>query len=145
MKRVSRCIPVRNLILSDNSLTMYSASPKSRDEWIDAIREAKSALLINLNHKFPNTTLTSSTSSAHLRAMLRALPFPEDEEHPQNEKRLKVDHFTPPVWVPDHKAPTCMRCGNKFGWLVRRHHCRLCGRCVCSTCSSKVISHEALV
>jgi FYVE/RhoGEF/PH domain-containing protein 5/6 len=83
-----------------------------------------------------NTTLTSSSSNAHVRAMLRALPYTGEE--PESGKRLKVDHFTPPVWVPDRKAPACMRCHRKFTWLVRRHHCRLCGRCVCAPCSNRV-------
>jgi hypothetical protein len=25
-----------------------------------------------------------------------------------------------------------------FGWRRRRHHCRLCGRCVCAGCSGRV-------
>ena len=107
-----------------------------RDEWMQAIREAKAALLVNLNTMQPNTTLTSSSSNAHIRAMLRALPY--TGEGPETGKRLGVDHFTPPVWVPDHKTSACMRCARKFTWLVRRHHCRLCGRCVCASCSGRV-------
>lgn len=38
----------------------------------------------------------------------------------------------PPVWEPEQ--PACSRCGHTFGLLRRRHHCRNCGGCVCSTC-----------
>ena len=31
----------------------------------------------------------------------------------------------------------CMECGAKFGIATRRHHCRHCGRVLCSKCSDK--------
>ncbi|POM71591.1 Myosin-like protein [Phytophthora palmivora] len=47
----------------------------------------------------------------------------------------KVAH--PPVWVPDSERPECMECHKKFGSLgSRRHHCRMCGRVLCSACSA---------
>ena len=87
----------------------------------------------------PNSTLTSSTSTNHLRRTLQALPhLPEDDD--KNPPRGKVEHFVPAIWIPDGKTDTCMRCGRPFGWRRRRHHCRLCGRCVCGSCSEKVRS-----
>ena len=86
----------------------------------------------------PNSTLTSSTSTNHLRRTLQALPhLPEDDD--KNPLRGKVEHFVPVIWIPDGKTDTCMRCGRPFGWRRRRHHCRLCGRCVCGSCSGKVL------
>ncbi|KAF8993224.1 hypothetical protein BDQ17DRAFT_1401664 [Cyathus striatus] len=58
-------------------------------------------------------------------------------KHSEVQRRSKVEHFVPAVWVPDEKTPACMRCGRGFGWRRRRHHCRLCGRCVCSACSDR--------
>ncbi|KAG6619074.1 myosin-like protein [Phytophthora cinnamomi] len=47
----------------------------------------------------------------------------------------KVAH--PPVWVPDSERPECMECHKKVGSLgARRHHCRMCGRVLCSACSA---------
>ncbi|KAF1784617.1 hypothetical protein JG688_00010867 [Phytophthora aleatoria] len=47
----------------------------------------------------------------------------------------KVAH--PPVWVPDSERSECMECQKKFGSLgSRRHHCRMCGRALCSACSA---------
>src|SRR5271156_4134147 len=54
------------------------------------------------------------------------------------ERRRKVDHWVPAIWIPDGKTSSCMRCGRTFGWRRRRHHCRLCGRCVCASCSGRV-------
>lgn len=33
-----------------------------------------------------------------------------------------------PVWVPDAQAQVCMKCGMKFTFTKRRHHCRACGK-----------------
>eukprot|EP01059_Diplonema_ambulator_P013571 TRINITY_DN24098_c0_g1_i1.p1 TRINITY_DN24098_c0_g1~~TRINITY_DN24098_c0_g1_i1.p1 ORF type:complete len:245 (+),score=23.56 TRINITY_DN24098_c0_g1_i1:42-737(+) len=41
---------------------------------------------------------------------------------------------TPP-WTPPSSA--CTLCATKFTLFLRRHHCRCCGVCVCSRCSSK--------
>eukprot|EP01065_Artemidia_motanka_P001350 TRINITY_DN1061_c0_g1_i2.p1 TRINITY_DN1061_c0_g1~~TRINITY_DN1061_c0_g1_i2.p1 ORF type:complete len:2138 (+),score=695.79 TRINITY_DN1061_c0_g1_i2:75-6488(+) len=41
-----------------------------------------------------------------------------------------------PDWQPDTDA--CTRCGREYSYLppmVRRHHCRRCGACVCGRCS----------
>lgn len=41
-----------------------------------------------------------------------------------------------PVWVPDAQAQVCMKCGVKFTFTKRRHHCRACGKvrtCPCKT------------
>lgn len=49
-----------------------------------------------------------------------------------------IDHYSAPIWVPDSKAPNCMRCHELFQVLRRRHHCRLCGSVVCWACSTQV-------
>eukprot|EP00811_Abedinium_folium_P006904 NODE_16369_length_998_cov_3.897819.p1 GENE.NODE_16369_length_998_cov_3.897819~~NODE_16369_length_998_cov_3.897819.p1 ORF type:complete len:245 (+),score=42.93 NODE_16369_length_998_cov_3.897819:140-874(+) len=41
----------------------------------------------------------------------------------------------PAKWTPDNEAPKCELCHNAFSLFLRRHHCRRCGRCVCSNCS----------
>eukprot|EP00066_Takifugu_rubripes_P023777 XP_011613043.1 PREDICTED: zinc finger FYVE domain-containing protein 9-like [Takifugu rubripes] len=41
-----------------------------------------------------------------------------------------------PVWVPDAQAQVCMKCGVKFTFTKRRHHCRACGKVFCGLCSS---------
>lgn len=40
----------------------------------------------------------------------------------------------PPVWIPDLLCPSCSCCRRKFSFFSRRHHCRVCGVCVCSAC-----------
>ncbi|KAF9401819.1 hypothetical protein BGX21_000457 [Mortierella sp. AD011] len=67
-----------------------------------------------------------------------------DNRH-QSEKRLQqplrvVENYNAPVWVPDHSATRCMICTEEFGtFFRRRHHCRVCGKVVCHSCSSHTI------
>nr|XP_020505715.1 zinc finger FYVE domain-containing protein 9-like isoform X2 [Labrus bergylta] len=41
-----------------------------------------------------------------------------------------------PVWIPDSQAEVCMKCGVKFTFTKRRHHCRACGKVFCAVCSN---------
>ncbi|KAJ1524187.1 hypothetical protein ONE63_010710 [Megalurothrips usitatus] len=39
-----------------------------------------------------------------------------------------------PPWA---EGDVCLDCGTKFGFTVRKHHCRHCGRVLCSNCSGQ--------
>lgn len=41
----------------------------------------------------------------------------------------------PPPWQPDAQVAKCPVCETDFSFLYRKHHCRKCGRVVCSACS----------
>lgn len=40
-----------------------------------------------------------------------------------------------PQWQPDSEVTKCPICDNLFSFWFRKHHCRKCGRVVCSSCS----------
>ncbi|TYZ64387.1 hypothetical protein PybrP1_012350 [[Pythium] brassicae (nom. inval.)] len=40
-------------------------------------------------------------------------------------------------WVQDDAVNACFKCHTLFTLLVRKHHCRACGRIFCSACSSQ--------
>jgi len=40
-----------------------------------------------------------------------------------------------PRWIPDSEANNCMSCDGQFTFNRRKHHCRLCGRVICGSCS----------
>lgn len=42
-----------------------------------------------------------------------------------------------PFWIPDEEAPSCMLCFGRFTVLKRRHHCRACGKVLCSSCCNQ--------
>lgn len=41
----------------------------------------------------------------------------------------------PPIWTPDDEIEVCALCGTTFTLLVRKHHCRACGKIYCSSCT----------
>jgi len=47
----------------------------------------------------------------------------------------------PPAWTPDRMVSACQQCKLPFNRadpsMARKHHCRHCGRCVCSQCSPR--------
>lgn len=42
-----------------------------------------------------------------------------------------------PVWLPDSETNNCLKCGLKFTFRKRRHHCRACGLIFCSSCCNE--------
>ncbi|XP_012560340.2 zinc finger FYVE domain-containing protein 26 isoform X1 [Hydra vulgaris] len=73
---------------------------------------------------------------------------PSDQTDQVKERNLSMSYskekheFVPPIesvdrssWVKDSQVTTCMQCNELFNMFNRRHHCRHCGRVVCSTCS----------
>ncbi|CAL1536688.1 unnamed protein product [Lymnaea stagnalis] len=45
--------------------------------------------------------------------------------------------YQAPFWIPDAEANECMMCKLKFTMWKRRHHCRACGKVLCSSCCSQ--------
>ncbi|XP_041364156.1 uncharacterized protein LOC121379573 [Gigantopelta aegis] len=44
-----------------------------------------------------------------------------------------------PRWIADEEVTVCVLCSNKFNQLRRKHHCRQCGRVLCSKCCHEKI------
>ena len=42
----------------------------------------------------------------------------------------------PVYWIPDSNSDKCKLCGQIFGYILRKHHCRSCGHIFCSSCAS---------
>ncbi|CAO3641699.1 unnamed protein product [Mucor hiemalis] len=56
----------------------------------------------------------------------------EQPSVPTEEERLPKQY----VWESDTDVKECRGCRRKFGFLVRRHHCRCCGLIHCDRCST---------
>ena len=55
-------------------------------------------------------------------------------------ENIQYEDVQPTGWIPDHASPHCGYCGVQFSLLVRRHHCRKCGKVFCGTCSDHQLS-----
>ncbi|XP_075403348.1 FYVE and coiled-coil domain-containing protein 1 isoform X2 [Tenrec ecaudatus] len=42
-------------------------------------------------------------------------------------------------WLGDTEASHCLDCKREFSWMVRRHHCRVCGRIFCYYCCNNYV------
>eukprot|EP01063_Lacrimia_lanifica_P041274 TRINITY_DN9595_c0_g1_i1.p1 TRINITY_DN9595_c0_g1~~TRINITY_DN9595_c0_g1_i1.p1 ORF type:complete len:474 (+),score=80.16 TRINITY_DN9595_c0_g1_i1:151-1572(+) len=40
-------------------------------------------------------------------------------------------------WIRDGDVSQCVSCGDEFTFVVRKHHCRICGNIYCAACSSQ--------
>ena len=40
------------------------------------------------------------------------------------------------IWIDDNSVSKCHNCRDSFSLFNRRHHCRLCGKIYCYTCSN---------
>ena len=47
---------------------------------------------------------------------------------------LNISHSY--TWIKDKNIENCYRCNKKFGLIVRKHHCRSCGKIFCNECSN---------
>jgi len=50
-----------------------------------------------------------------------------------------LDAKEPPKWGEDSEFSACFKCDDPFTFLVRRHHCRMCGLVFCEKCSSRTL------
>jgi len=53
----------------------------------------------------------------------------------RNEVDLAVFEKETIHWTSDRDSQNCFTCGLRFSLTRRRHHCRLCGKVLCSPCS----------
>ncbi|ORY66141.1 FYVE zinc finger-domain-containing protein, partial [Pseudomassariella vexata] len=62
-------------------------------------------------------------------------------------RRRGLPEITLPRWQPDAEVTYCPICHQQFSFLVRKHHCRKCGRVVCASCSPHriTIPHQYIV
>ena len=67
-------------------------------------------------------------------------PYPQEAfaaSVPTPAEQLYKTPSPPSPWTRDEDARECEICVRSFSLLLRRHHCRRCGRCVCKYCAPK--------
>ncbi|XP_039511480.1 zinc finger FYVE domain-containing protein 9 isoform X1 [Pimephales promelas] len=94
--------------------------PSSPVEDTESAEPSDSTLESCQEHK----SVSKNADSGGRKGSLGALPV----------QRCSSLGTTAPQWVPDSQAPACMKCGSKFSFTKRRHHCRACGKVFCVVC-----------
>ncbi|XP_014675141.1 PREDICTED: FYVE, RhoGEF and PH domain-containing protein 6-like [Priapulus caudatus] len=106
-----------HIITVERSFTFATRTPSEREEWIVAIAPA-----VIENAEKRSTFKTSRTT------MAKRSIYEKDGSVKLGTKA--------PIWIPETRVTMCMMCTCDFGVRSRRHHCRACGKVVCSTCAS---------
>uniref|UniRef100_A0A1B6E4K9 FYVE, RhoGEF and PH domain-containing protein 6 n=2 Tax=Clastoptera arizonana TaxID=38151 RepID=A0A1B6E4K9_9HEMI len=101
-----------SIITSTRSFILRAKSREEYDSWLEALRNA-----IKENNFRLMTFLNMNIRSINAA----------DEPHKLGREA--------PVWIPDTKVSMCQVCTAEFTITFRRHHCRSCGKVVCSLCS----------
>uniref|UniRef100_A0A670Z2X0 Zinc finger FYVE domain-containing protein 26 n=1 Tax=Pseudonaja textilis TaxID=8673 RepID=A0A670Z2X0_PSETE len=117
-----------------------------------SLREKRSDSLIPIQESLcpgsESDTLPKSESTEHFPSSSPDASSPREKSLQQ---AASAQDFVPPEkpppkqqWIPDDTEVTCMVCKTeRFTMFNRRHHCRRCGRLVCSSCSTKKMAVEA--
>jgi len=80
----------------------------------------------------------AAEGAAELPDVLRRVPVPKPKWQalvPKERLSWASALLKQPAWTADADALRCELCKTFFAAWRRRHHCRRCGRCVCSSCS----------
>lgn len=112
-----------------SSSTTSSSTLQHQQSSVDSFKTATSDSL-----DMSTTTMSCSLNSSG-----------SQQQQPTESTNVNNDSFRPPkppllgiqapLWTPDSRVSMCQLCTSNFSALFRRHHCRCCGRVVCSACS----------
>jgi hypothetical protein len=104
--------------------TTDSSNPWSRD----------TIIATNSSSSWKATNILDSTSFNHVDLIGHGIENEaEDEDEEADEEEIRTPKQY--VWENDLDVKECRGCRKKFGFLVRRHHCRCCGLIHCDRCS----------
>ena len=98
----------------EKSFTVYAATRGEKTEWINAINKVRELR----GDDRPVTVLQTSSRLLNKRGKSPCREFA-------------------PVLQPSSSSSSCSSCHVEWSLVVRRHHCKRCGRLTCSQCSSK--------
>ncbi|XP_013776366.1 uncharacterized protein LOC106461121 [Limulus polyphemus] len=107
-----------SIVSVTRSFSLAASSPEERDQWINALSHAieenacKRSTFQNIHH--------------HQKS---------GEETPLENTGFELGQRAP-IWIPDVRVTMCQLCTSEFTVTFRRHHCRACGKVVCSACSA---------
>jgi FYVE/RhoGEF/PH domain-containing protein 5/6 len=103
------------ILSSKSSFIMVAFNSSTKNAWLVHFEECVSEFLKNKKSR-----VSPNSSKRFQNAIL------SDEEQ-----------IILPVWAPNKSSKSCSNCQKEFTLINRRHHCRKCGKLVCSSCSQR--------
>lgn len=105
------------LMTEEKSTAFICSSKEQRDIWVSKLKEVKENAL--------------NAKDTRVKIMKQTNP---DIQPDNNYEGILYKA----VWIPDEKSNICMmpNCGAELR-VLRRHHCRLCGFLICSSCTGE--------
>ncbi|KAG9480868.1 hypothetical protein GDO78_010245 [Eleutherodactylus coqui] len=139
-------------LISSPLLMLEQLLMNMKMEWVSVAVQTLQQLLNQSDFTFSIEDVDSLLCTYAGKALDIPFSFREEKQDrsrllsPGGHRRSKSSsEFVPPdkppakaQWIPDETEVTCMVCkSERFTMFNRRHHCRRCGRLVCSSCSMK--------
>jgi Phosphatidylinositol 3- and 4-kinase/FYVE zinc finger len=115
------------LLSSDELSTSQQTDSKASDQALPEI-DILSALEDELSKSIMDAPDSSSGKSKKSKKKKKKVVSSANATKSRGARRMIK-------WVNDESVDTCYGCSEPFGYLNRKHHCRLCGRIFCQKCS----------
>ncbi|XP_066923796.1 zinc finger FYVE domain-containing protein 21-like [Clytia hemisphaerica] len=80
----------------------------------------------------PTVSSPNGKKLVKTKSGLRMINIIEDERSP-----FEIEE---PIWKPDSDQMICDKCGVRFSFTTRKHHCRRCGKIFCGSCCTAKVS-----
>eukprot|EP01118_Nematostelium_gracile_P018466 TRINITY_DN819_c0_g1_i3.p1 TRINITY_DN819_c0_g1~~TRINITY_DN819_c0_g1_i3.p1 ORF type:complete len:427 (+),score=78.59 TRINITY_DN819_c0_g1_i3:539-1819(+) len=118
--------------------TTEMTAPTLFNEWKTFQSPAPSRILDSLaNMLKPFSPFSPGPTAADVEDVLDFDNKVEPMILPSPRNRPRRAGSSSGIWINDHEVEYCPLCIQTFSILLRKHHCRRCGRIFCSKCSSK--------
>ena len=76
---------------------------------------------------------------------LGSISFYIDKKTRNNSNPINIPRRKPSIWIPNNYINKCFSCNCEFGLFTRKHHCRICGRIFCYSCSQWECKSNSLI
>lgn len=119
----------------DSSQNVYSAEEVNPESDLSSSGEQRSEVSEHVNGNDIESVINNN-SSGNTRKNSNPSTSSSTTSSSNRSSPANNNSNTPPIWIPDQDAPSCMGCTTQFTAFRRRHHCRNCGRVFCGSCSN---------
>lgn len=116
---------------------------RSRQYWFGNKDTWESSVRTEIKHVWPGELNKMQAAQNAAQRVLDSVNYITETVTSISAKPTKMvsewvaDQIAPNYWIPNSRILHCALCNNEFGQFDQKHHCRLCGNGLCSTCSSK--------